>query len=98
MVGTRSKAFKERDKGKCGAAKDSPRRHGVSPAQSSEENSINCPSAQQFVAPEQLGEVLKQMQEAMIRGVCENMKATEHQLDPIHGFEYEPPPRYIPPY
>ncbi|KAJ8437297.1 hypothetical protein Cgig2_006401 [Carnegiea gigantea] len=92
MVDTRSKALQERDKGKRGAAKDPPRRYGVSPAQSSfRENSMNCPSAQQFVTLEQLGEVLKQMQEAVIQGVCEKMKATEHQLEPIHGLEANVP-------
>ncbi|KAJ8451885.1 LOW QUALITY PROTEIN: hypothetical protein Cgig2_007368 [Carnegiea gigantea] len=38
---------------------------------------------------EQLGKALRQVQKTVIRVVCEKMKATEHQLEPIWGFEYD---------
>jgi len=44
--------------------------------QTSGENSIGHPIAPQFVTIEQLGEALKQVQEAIIKGVCEQMKVT----------------------
>ncbi|KAJ8434555.1 LOW QUALITY PROTEIN: hypothetical protein Cgig2_001187 [Carnegiea gigantea] len=47
---------------------------------------------------EQLGEMLRQVQKVMIRGVCEKMKAIERQPEPIWRFEYEPMPGYTPPY
>ena len=38
---------------------------------------MDCPLAQQFVTLEQLGEVLKKVQEVVIQRVCEKMKALE---------------------
>jgi len=35
---------------------------------------MDCPSVSQFVTTEQLGETLKQVQEAVIQGVYEKMK------------------------
>ncbi|KAJ8431309.1 hypothetical protein Cgig2_032299 [Carnegiea gigantea] len=46
----------------------------------------------------QLGEALRQVQEAVIRGVYEKMKEIEHKPKPILGFEYKPTPRYTPLY
>jgi len=98
MVDTRSKASKQRDKSKRAIEDDPLRGHGASPTQSTRENSVDYPSTQQFVTPEQLWEALKQVQEAMTHGMCEEMKATEHQVKPNRGFEYKPTPGYTAPY
>jgi len=39
---------------------------------------VDRPSAKQLVTPKQLGGMLKQIQEAMIGGVYEKMKAIEY--------------------
>jgi len=77
MVDTRSKASKQRDRGKCRAVEDLPVEQNNSLSLSSGENSIDCPLVLQFVTTEQLGETLRQVQEATIQGVCEKMKALE---------------------
>jgi len=40
----------------------------------------------------------RQVQKAMIRGVCEKMKTIDRQPEPIWRFEYEPTPGYTPAY
>jgi len=81
MVNTRSKASKQRDKGKQTAVENPPGGSDASPAQTSGENSVGHPTAPQFMIVEQLGEALKQVQEAVIKGVCEQMKVPN--LQPI---------------
>ena len=56
------------------------------------------PFGLQSVTAKQLGEALRQVQEAVIQGVCEKMKALERQPGPMQGFEYESTPRYTPSY
>jgi len=55
---------------------------------SSGENSVDRPPVSQFVTTQQLGEALRQVQEAVIHGVCEKIKALERQLEPMQEFEY----------
>ena len=98
MVGTRSKALKQRGRGKYREINDLPVEQDNSPTLSSEENSVDRPPVSQFVTTEQLGETLKQVREAVIQGVCEKMKVLERQPGPMRGFEYEPTPGYAPPY
>jgi len=38
---------------------------------------VGHPAAPQFVTVEQLGDALKQVQEAVIRGICEHMKVPD---------------------
>ena len=74
--------------------------------QTSGENSIGHPIAPQFVAVDQLGEALKQVQEAVIKGVCEQMKVTNSLLRAEGGSALEgsigqrsgvrPPPQRTP--
>ena len=71
MVDTRSEASKWRDKGKCRAVQDLPVEQDNSPTLSSGENSMDCPPVSQVVTTKQLGETLRQVQEAVIQGVCE---------------------------
>ena len=47
--------------------------------QTSGENSVGHQMAQRFVTIEQLGEAPKQVQEAVIKGVCEQMKVPNSQ-------------------
>ena len=98
MVDTRSKALKQGDKGKCRVVENLPIGQDNPPTLSSGQNSVDCPSIPQFVTTEQLGEALKQVQEAVIQDACEKMKTLEHQVGPLQGFEYEPTPGYTPPY
>ena len=79
MVNTSSKASKQRDKGKQRAVENPPVGSEGSPVQTSGENSVGHPTAPQFVTSEQLGEVLRQVQEAVIRGVCEQRKILDQQ-------------------
>jgi len=90
MVDARSKASKWKDKGKCRAVEDLPVEHDNSPTLSSGENSIDRPPVSQFVITKQLGETLKQVQEAVIQGMCETMKALEC-LDPCGGLSMSLP-------
>jgi len=98
IVDTRSKALKRRDRGKCRAIEDLPVEQDNSPTQSLGENSVDRPPVSQFVTTEQLGETLKQVQAAVIQGVCEKMKVLKCQPGLMRGFKYEPTPRYAPPY
>jgi len=41
--------------------------------------SVGCPTTPQFVTINQAGEALRQSQEAVIWGVCKQMKAPEQQ-------------------
>ena len=70
MVDRRSKAAKLRDRGKCRAVEDLPVEQDNSPTLSSGEKSMDRPPVSQFATTEQLGETLKQVQEAVIQGVC----------------------------
>jgi len=56
------------------------------------------PSTPQFVNPEQLAEALKQVQEAIIQGVCQKMKTPKLQPKAIQGFQYNPLPKYMLPH
>ena len=55
---------------------------------------MDHPLVSQSVTTKQLGEALRQVQETLIQGVCEKMKALERQPKPMWGFEYEPTPEY----
>ena len=66
MVDTRSKASKQRDRGKCRAVEDLPVEQDNSPTLSSRENSMDRPLVSQFVTAQQLGETLRQVQEVVI--------------------------------
>ncbi|KAJ8426529.1 hypothetical protein Cgig2_022536 [Carnegiea gigantea] len=81
MVDTRAKASKQRNKGKHEAAEGLPWGHGASLAQSTRENSVDCPSAQQFVTTEQLGEALKQL--GISLSLCEGSNRGQHQDTPL---------------
>jgi len=74
MVNTRSRASKRRDKGKQRAVENPPGGSEASPLQTSGENSVGHPVVPQFVTVEQLGKAMKQVQDAMIKGICEQMK------------------------
>jgi len=98
MVDTRSKASKWRDRGKCRTVEDLPVEQDNSLTLSLVENSMDCPPVSQFVTTEQLGETLRQVQEAVIQGMCEKMKALEHQPGPMREFEYKATLGYTRPY
>jgi len=85
MVDTRSKASKRRDGGKCRVVEDLPVEQDNSPTLSSGENSVDHSPVSQFVTIEQLGETLKQVQDAILQGVCEKMKVLERQPGPMRG-------------
>lgn len=53
-------------------------RNGNSLVLSSGENSMDRLPALQYVTLTQLEKALKEVQEAVIKGVCEKMKALEH--------------------
>jgi len=59
MVDIRFKASKRVNKSRNRIEKYPPREHGNSPAQLSQENSVDHPSAQQFVSSKQQGDALK---------------------------------------
>jgi len=61
-----------------------------SPVQTLGENSR--PTASQFVTNKQLGKALKQVQEAVIQGVCEHMKVPDQQPRVERGCDYRPAP------
>ena len=65
--------------GKCRVDEDPPGGYGNYPILSLGENSMDRSPAYQYVTLEQLGEALKQVQEVVIKGVCEKMKAQERQ-------------------
>ena len=79
MVNIRSKVSKQGDKGKQRAAENPTMGSGDSPVQPSEENLVGRPTAPQFVTTEQLGEALRKVQEAVIRGVCEQINVSDQQ-------------------
>ena len=74
MVNTRSRASKRRDKGKQRAVENPPGGSKASRLQTSGENSVGHLVVPQFVTVEQLGEAVKQVQDAVIKGICEQMK------------------------
>ena len=98
MVDTRSKVSKQEDRGKCRAVDDLPIVQDNSLTLSSGENSVDRPPVSQFVTTQQLGETLRQVQEAVIQGMCEKMKALEHQPGPMWEFEYKATLGYTRPY
>ena len=59
---------------------------------------VDRPPDPQFIITEQLSEALRQVQEVVILGMCEKMKALERQPGPMRWFEYEPTLRCTPPY
>ena len=59
---------------------------------------VDYPSVQQYVTTEQLREALRQIQEAVIQGICKTKKAPEHQPRIIWRLECKPTPRYTPRY
>ena len=71
MVNTRSRASKRRDKGKQRATENPPGGSEATPLQTSGENSVGHPVPPQFVTIEQLGEAVKQVQDAVIKRICE---------------------------
>jgi len=77
MVDTQFKASKQRGKNRRRVAEDPLRGHDNSSALSSGENSVGHPLALQFITLEQSREAFKQVQQAMIQGVWEKMKALE---------------------
>jgi len=89
MINTRSKTLRQRDKGKQRAADNPPRGLEASPEQMSGENSVGHSTTQQFLTAEQLGQVLRQVQGVIIRGVCEQIKTPDQQpmAEPGSAFE-----------
>jgi len=69
-----------------------------SPTLSFGENSVDRPLVPQFVTAKQFGEALSQVEEVVIRGVCENMKGLECKPGAMWGFEYKPILGYTPLY
>jgi len=59
---------------------------------------VDRPPISQLVKAKQLGETLRQAQEAVIQGMCEKMKALERRPRPMRAFEYKSTPGYTPPY
>jgi len=59
---------------------------------------VGRPTAPQFVTTEQLGEALRQVQEAVIRAVCEQMKIPDQQPWVKRERNYDPAFEYDPPY
>jgi len=98
MVNTRFKASKQGDKRKQRVAENPPMGLEGSPVPTSGDNLVGRPTALRFLTTEQLGEVLKQVQEEVIRGVCEQMKAPDQQPRVKRGCDYDPAFEYGSPY
>ena len=79
MVYTRSRTSKQCNKGKQRAVKNPPGGSKASPVRTSGENSVGHPMAPRFMTFKQLGKPLKQIQEAVIKGVCKQMKVPNPQ-------------------
>jgi len=78
MVNTRSRASKRHDRGNKGLRKTHRGGSEASPVQTSGENSIGHPIAPQFVAVDQLGEALKQVQEVLSKGAPDSEVGSGH--------------------
>ena len=68
--------MKQPEGGKKRVEGKSPRGPVASPEQTSDENSVGHPLAPQFATINQLGEALKQVQDAIIKGIYEQMKVS----------------------
>jgi len=79
MVDTRSKVSKQGARRKPRVAKDLPVGQDSSLTLNSGEYPVGYPLVPQFFTTEQLSEAPAQVQEAVIRGICDKRKAPEHQ-------------------